>query len=49
MDEHIDSIAEKASKAARGIIAGEFPQTKDKDECRYCEVADACSGPDEEE
>jgi RecB family exonuclease len=43
MDEHIDSIAGKASEAARGIIAGEFPKAKDEDECRYCEVADACS------
>ncbi|MGC2425139.1 MAG: PD-(D/E)XK nuclease family protein [Nitrospirota bacterium] len=49
MDEYIDSTAGKASEAARGIIAGEFPQAKDKDECRYCEVADACPGAEEEE
>ena len=49
MDEYIDSIAEKGAEAARGIIAGEFPQAKDKDECRYCEVSDACPGADEEE
>ena len=49
MDEYIDSIAEKGAEAARGIIAGEFPQAKDEDECRYCEVADACSGAEEEE
>ncbi len=49
MDEHIDSIAEKASKAVRGIIAGEFPKANNEDECRYCEVADACPGAEEEE
>jgi RecB family exonuclease len=43
MDEHIDSTAGKAAEAARGIIAGEFPKAKDEDECRYCEVSDACS------
>jgi RecB family exonuclease len=42
MDEHIDSIAGKASEAARGIIACEFPKARDEDECRYCEVSDAC-------
>jgi RecB family exonuclease len=47
MDEYIDSIAGKASEAARGIIAGEFPKARDENECRYCEVADAC-GEDEE-
>ena len=49
MDEYVDSIAGKRAAAARGIIAGEFPKAKDPDECRYCEVADACPGADEEE
>ena len=49
MDEHIDGIAEKASKAVRGILAGEFPKANNPDECRYCEVSDACPGADEEE
>lgn len=47
MDKHIDSIAVKASEAARGIIAGEFPKARDEDECRYCEVSDACSEEEE--
>ncbi|MHB8173527.1 MAG: PD-(D/E)XK nuclease family protein, partial [Nitrospirota bacterium] len=44
LSEYVDGITEKAREAARGIIGGRFPKADSPDECRYCEVADACGG-----
>ncbi len=49
MDEYVNGIAAKAASAALGIIEGRFPKADSEEECRYCELADACPGADEKE
>ncbi len=47
MDEYVDGVTAKAKEAACGIIEGRFPKADSKEECRYCELADACPGGEE--